>query len=193
MPLTPANFFATTLRNSVAILWHRPATGPAPTGFVVNVSGSFVGSLPTTSRTISAVAGSGTYTFSVFAFNACGNGSATAAQTISIPEVQNARRFRNGSRPSSRDAKNWTHSSGLRVDAGSLTDNLAGRPRAALHHNVGQATAFTSEESGYRFEGRSRGRAHVWKARSGISLLGTPSGMGRTYRSVGGPLPRVAA
>jgi hypothetical protein len=49
------------------------------------VTGSFVGSFPTTARTLSGTVGPGTYTLSVIATNPCGTSAPTAGQTVTLP------------------------------------------------------------------------------------------------------------
>jgi hypothetical protein len=85
VPLAPSNFVMAKNGNVLTLFWDPATTGPAPTFFVLTVSGSFVGSLPTTLRTLSGSVGPGSYTVSVYAANACGNGPATAPQTVTVP------------------------------------------------------------------------------------------------------------
>ena len=84
-PLTPSGFLAYQIGNTIFIVWNPAASGPAPTSYLVNVSGSFVGSFPTTTRTLSGTAGPGSYGFNVLAANACGSSAPTPVQTVSIP------------------------------------------------------------------------------------------------------------
>ena len=84
-PLSPAGFLAYTIGNTIFVVWDSAASGPAPAGYTLNVSGAFVGSFPTTSRTLSGTAGPGSYGLSVLATNACGSSAATPVQTVSIP------------------------------------------------------------------------------------------------------------
>ena len=84
-PLTPTNFLAYKVGSTIFIVWEPAASGAAPTGYVLNVSGSFVGSFPTPARNMSGTVGAGSYTFTVQATNACGASAATAAQTVTIP------------------------------------------------------------------------------------------------------------
>jgi len=84
-PLTPANFVAYRAGNTINLVWDPPASGPAPTGYVLNVTGAFVGSFSTTASTLSGNAGPGSYDLSVFASNACGSSPATTVQTITVP------------------------------------------------------------------------------------------------------------
>lgn len=84
-PRTPTNFLAYRIGNTIYVVWEASPSGAASTGFVVNVTGSFTGSFPTTNRSLSGAAGPGSYTLSVVATNPCGSSAATAAQTVVIP------------------------------------------------------------------------------------------------------------
>lgn len=84
-PQTPTNFVAYKVGNTINIVWDLPAGGTAPTGYLLTVSGSFVGIFPTTARAMSGTVGAGTYTFSVVAINPCGASAPTPAQTVTIP------------------------------------------------------------------------------------------------------------
>ena len=84
-PHVPVNFLAIRVGNVISATWDSPDMGPAPTSFVLVVSGAFDGEIPLTTRSISAPAGSGLYTLSVYATNSCGAGPRTAAQTVVIP------------------------------------------------------------------------------------------------------------
>lgn len=85
VPQAPASFLVTKAGNVLTIVWDSPADGPAPTGYVLSVSGSFVGSFPTSGRTLAGGVAPGSYTLSVLANNACGNGPATAPQIVTVP------------------------------------------------------------------------------------------------------------
>jgi hypothetical protein len=69
----------------ITVLWERVTSGPAATGFIVNVTGAFVGAFPTTLRSLSGAVGPGAYTISVQATNMCGNSAPTLPQTVVIP------------------------------------------------------------------------------------------------------------
>jgi hypothetical protein len=84
-PLTPANFLAYKTGAIITVIWDPAASGAAPTSYVLNVSGSFVGAIPTTSRTFSATAPAGSFNLSVTAVNVCGVSAPTDSQTIVIP------------------------------------------------------------------------------------------------------------
>jgi hypothetical protein len=84
-PATPANFVAYKVGNVLNVAWDLPATGPAPTGYVLNVGGSLSGTFFSTSRQMSGTVAAGAYTLSVVAANPCGTSAATASSTVSIP------------------------------------------------------------------------------------------------------------
>jgi hypothetical protein len=85
VPEAPINFVAAKDGALITVLWERATSGPAATGFIVNVSGSFVGSFPTTQRSLSGTVGPGVYTISVQATNMCGNSAPTLPQTVIVP------------------------------------------------------------------------------------------------------------
>ncbi|WP_186407722.1 Ig-like domain-containing protein [Candidatus Accumulibacter aalborgensis] len=84
-PQAPTAFLAYRVGSSVVLSWDPPAGGPAPTGYVVAVSGAFAGTIPVGGRAISGVVAPGTYRLSVAGTNPCGTGAATAAQTVVVP------------------------------------------------------------------------------------------------------------
>ncbi len=84
-PLPPANFVFYKAGGTVFALWDPPPTGPASSGYVLNVSGPITLSLPLGARSISGVPPPGTYGVSVAATNACGPSAPTAVQTIVVP------------------------------------------------------------------------------------------------------------
>jgi hypothetical protein len=84
-PETPSNFLAYRVGNTLNVLWDPAATGTAPTSYLVNVTGAFVASIPTPTRSLSGGVGPGSYTFSVVAVNACGSSAPTAVQTVIVP------------------------------------------------------------------------------------------------------------
>jgi hypothetical protein len=84
-PLAPAGFLAYRVGSTIFVVWDPPPSGPAPTQYVLNVSGAFNASLPTTARTLSGAVGAGSYNLSVAASNACGTSAATAVQTVTVP------------------------------------------------------------------------------------------------------------
>jgi hypothetical protein len=84
-PIEPEHFLAYRIGNTIFVVWDPPASGPAPTQYVLDVSGAFVGAFPTAGRKLSGTVGPGTYNLSVRAVNACGSSPSTAQQTVSIP------------------------------------------------------------------------------------------------------------
>ena len=84
-PSPPADFLAYAIGNVVHLVWDPPPGGFAATSYVVNVSGSFTGSLPFAVRSFRTPAPSGAYSFTVAALNACGSSAATAPQTVFVP------------------------------------------------------------------------------------------------------------
>ena len=85
-PEPPSNFLFYGAGNTVSLLWDPPATGPAASAYVLNVTGAFVGPVPVgASRSLSAGVGAGTYNVSVTALNACGASAPTTVQTVLVP------------------------------------------------------------------------------------------------------------
>ena len=86
VPEPPGNFLFYGVGNTVSLLWDPPATGPAASAYVLNVTGAFVGAVPVgASRSLSAGVGAGLYNVSVSALNACGASAPTAVQTVRVP------------------------------------------------------------------------------------------------------------
>jgi hypothetical protein len=83
-PQAPAAFLAYRIGRTVYVTWEPPESGPAPGGYVLNVTGSIVVSMPTTVRSLSGNVGPGTYHLSVATTNACGS-SAAPPQTVVVP------------------------------------------------------------------------------------------------------------
>jgi hypothetical protein len=84
-PLTPTNLLAYRVSNTVFVDWAPAASGPAPTGYRLDVTGAFVGSFATAARAMSGTVGPGSYTLSVVATNPCGASAGTAPQTVVVP------------------------------------------------------------------------------------------------------------
>jgi hypothetical protein len=84
-PLAPTNFLTNKVGSMIFVSWDLPASGPAPTDYVLVVTGAFNGEIPTLARALSGMVGPGIYNISVYARNSCGNGPATAVQTVTIP------------------------------------------------------------------------------------------------------------
>lgn len=84
-PQTPTNFAVTRTGSLLSISWDLPSAGPAPTSYLLKVSGAIATSLPLTARSISGTVPPGTYNLSVVAVNACGPGGETLPQSVTVP------------------------------------------------------------------------------------------------------------
>ena len=84
-PLPPADFTSSVSGNIVSLGWQPAADGPAPTGYVLNVTGAFVGSVPVAVRGLAAAVAPGTYVVAVVATNPCGSSAPTAPRTLTVP------------------------------------------------------------------------------------------------------------
>jgi len=84
-PDPPSGVVAYAVGRTVFVDWTPAATGPAPTSYVLTVTGSFVGSFPTATRALSGTVGPGSYTLSVAAVNTCGTSATSAPQTVVVP------------------------------------------------------------------------------------------------------------
>lgn len=85
VPEPPANFLAYNIGHFVRVLWDAPSSGAAPSTYVLHLTGAVAGSVPLTGDGIAAIAGTGTYHFSLQGMNACGASGTTQAQTIVVP------------------------------------------------------------------------------------------------------------
>ncbi len=85
VPQAPIEVASYLVDRTVFLRWDPAPGGPATTGYVLRVTGAYVGSFATTNREMSGTAGRGTYGFSVSGTNACGEGSATVAAPLSVP------------------------------------------------------------------------------------------------------------
>jgi hypothetical protein len=84
-PLVPDSFVAYRVGNTINVLWDPAASGPAPTAYMLNVTGSLTASIPTPTRVLSGGVGPGTYSLSVVAVNPCGTSAPTPAQVVVVP------------------------------------------------------------------------------------------------------------
>jgi hypothetical protein len=84
-PHAPDNFLAYTIGGTIFVIWDPPDTGPAPTQYLITVTGAFAGTFPTTARMISGAVGPGTYGLSVRAVNPCGTGPTSPEQIVTVP------------------------------------------------------------------------------------------------------------
>ena len=85
VPLPPARFLAYRVGTTLNVVWDPPASGAAPTHYLLQVTGAFSGTFPIPVRHVSAPVGPGTYGLSVRAVNDCGSSGATAEQTVVVP------------------------------------------------------------------------------------------------------------
>jgi Bacterial Ig domain len=85
-PAVVENVSAYAVGRTLFVNWEPPATGAAPSGYVLNVSGRFAGSIPTPTslKAVSGVVAPGAYHFSVMATNACGASAASQVQTVVV-------------------------------------------------------------------------------------------------------------
>ena len=84
-PLAPENFVAYRTGNTIRVMWDPAASGPAPTAYLLNVTGALTASIPTPTRALSGGVGPGNYSLSVVAVNPCGNSAPTPAQVVVVP------------------------------------------------------------------------------------------------------------
>ena len=84
-PEVPTAVVAYGVGPTVFIDWAPGASGPAPTAYVLNVTGLVVGAFATSTRTLSGTVGPGSYTLSVYAANACGASASSPPQTVVVP------------------------------------------------------------------------------------------------------------
>lgn len=85
VPQTPVDVLVYRLDSVGFVVWNPATAGPAPMAYVVNVTGAFVGSFPTTGRTVNGVVGPGTYNITVTAVNACGASAPSSPQVLAVP------------------------------------------------------------------------------------------------------------
>ena len=85
IPGTPRNVTAIKTGNLISLSWDLPVSGPAPTSFVVNVTGAFVGSIPVAARRLSGTVGPGPYTIAVSSSNSCGSSAPSPPVTVVVP------------------------------------------------------------------------------------------------------------
>ncbi|HUE86142.1 MAG TPA: interleukin-like EMT inducer domain-containing protein [Vicinamibacterales bacterium] len=84
-PHAVENPVAYTMGGIVFLYWDPPASGPAPTAYVLYVTGSFVGSFATSVRSFRSPAPPGTYYLSIVSTNPCGASVPTAVQSVTLP------------------------------------------------------------------------------------------------------------
>ena len=84
VPAPPSRVLASRQHALVTILWEPPLDGPAAADYIINVTGPFAGSFPTTARSLSGTVSPGTYMLTVSSRNACGTSSPSAPQTVVV-------------------------------------------------------------------------------------------------------------
>ena len=84
-PQPPARVAVHRAGRALLVFWDPPATGPAPTSYLVNVSGAFTAAVPTTGRLVGGTVGPGTYGFAVRSVNPCGQSPPSPLQTSAVP------------------------------------------------------------------------------------------------------------
>jgi hypothetical protein len=84
-PSAPTDLLASRAGNGLTVIWEPPATGAAPTGYALVVSGGLNGVFTTAGRALAGTVPSGSYTMQVYAFNACGNGPAAPPIEVVVP------------------------------------------------------------------------------------------------------------
>jgi hypothetical protein len=84
-PQEPEQFLAFNTGNLLTVFWDPPTSGPAPSHYLLAVSGAVNVTVPFTTRGLTLPVPPGTYTFSVAAVNTCGTSAFTASQTVTIP------------------------------------------------------------------------------------------------------------
>jgi YVTN family beta-propeller protein len=84
-PLAPVNVRVYKAGFRLFVYWDPATGGPAPTFYVLRVTGSFTGAFQTADRTLSGTVGPGIYSISLAAANVCGQGPSSGAQTVAVP------------------------------------------------------------------------------------------------------------
>jgi predicted phage tail protein len=84
-PAVPVDVRVNRSGRRVSIYWTPGPTGPAPIAYAVIVTGSTLGSVATTERTLSGALGPGTYALSVVAVTPCGVSAGSPPLAILVP------------------------------------------------------------------------------------------------------------
>lgn len=84
-PAAPTDVFAYDAGGPVHVSWSPGDSGPAPTAYVLIVTGGWTGTFVTTAREVSGAVGAGAYTLSVVAVNPCGASAASPAHVVVVP------------------------------------------------------------------------------------------------------------
>jgi YVTN family beta-propeller protein len=85
VPEPPENLRIYKAGMRLFVYWQPASAGPASTSFVLSVGGAFTGTFATPERTLNGAVSPGVYSLSVAGVNACGQGFATAVQTVTVP------------------------------------------------------------------------------------------------------------
>jgi hypothetical protein len=83
-PNPPTAFSASTQGRVAYLDWLPPAAGEAVTGYVMSVTGAYVGSFQVATRTLAVPVPPGRYTITVSAQGLCGTSAPTPAQTVVV-------------------------------------------------------------------------------------------------------------
>lgn len=83
-PQAPVGAVAAWIDGRLLVQWNAPKTGPAPTGYRVNVTGALNGTYATAERFLGWPVAAGSYTMAVVATNGCGTSTATTPQTVIV-------------------------------------------------------------------------------------------------------------
>jgi Tol biopolymer transport system component len=84
-PLVPTDLRVHRVGHAVNVAWAPATSGPAPTAYILLVTGSEVSSFITTGRTLSGEADPGVYAVSVVAANVCGASAGTPPLRLVVP------------------------------------------------------------------------------------------------------------
>jgi hypothetical protein len=84
-PGTPRDLLVHRDGRTLSVVWSAPEIGPAATGYVLAVAGSFTGALPTVTRSLGGAVGPGTYQLSVVATNPCGASPPSPVESVTVP------------------------------------------------------------------------------------------------------------
>ena len=85
VPETVTNLRAFQVNRVIHVRWDLPAVGPAPTSYVVQVSGAYTGGFGSVARELSGAAAPGEYGIQVVGVNACGAGTPTSSIPVVVP------------------------------------------------------------------------------------------------------------
>jgi len=84
-PGVPTYFAVAKAGSLLTLTWNPPVAGAAVTHYVIHASGTFAGSVPTFTRSLTGSVGPGTYSLSVVAANPCGTSAPSDVVTVNVP------------------------------------------------------------------------------------------------------------